>query len=117
MFPSMGGIDPKQMNGMLRQMGVKTEDLAAEKVTINLKDGSIIVVTSPSITQIDFKGQISFQVVGNVSKATGNVENEENEDIKLIMMQTNSTEKMAKEALVQSGGDLATAIMKLKNKE
>ncbi len=113
MFP-MGGIDPKQMNNMLRQMGVKTEDLDAQKVSISLNDGSTIEITSPSITKIDFKGQVSFQISGNVAKSQAQIQNDDSEDVKLIMMQTNSTEKVARQALEESNGDLAAAILKLK---
>ncbi len=106
MFPK---IDAKKMQAVMKQMGIKQEDIPAERVIIETGDKNIII-SNPSVTKINMQGQESFQITGEVSEETG--ENPE-EDIRTIMEKTNCTEKEAKEALEKSSGDLAEAILEL----
>ncbi len=113
MFPGMGGMDPKQMGSLLKQMGVKTKEIDADKVVVHCKDGSLLTVTAPSVTEIDFRGQKSFQVGGDVheEKASGQIAHQE--DVKIVMGQTGASAAQAQAALDSCGGNLAEAILKL----
>jgi nascent polypeptide-associated complex subunit alpha len=104
-----GGMDPKKMQAVMRQMGIKSEDIDATKVTIETTSGAVIIIDQPQVVQITMQGQKSFQVSGNVrteEKATG-------DDIKMVMEQTGCSEDAAKEALEKNGGDIAQAIVSL----
>ena len=41
MFPGMGKINPKQMQGLMKQMGISQEEIEAERVIIEKSDGKI----------------------------------------------------------------------------
>ena len=104
-----GGMDPKKMQALMKQMGIKSEDVDAVKVTIESSDGKTITITEPQVTKITMQGQTSFQIAGNVRVE----EKSSEEDLKLIMEQTGCTEEEAKAALEKSGGDIAQAIVSI----
>lgn len=106
-----GGVNPRQMQGMMRKMGISQEDIKAEKVIIEKKDGEKIVITNPSITRIKMQGQISYQIGGEENIETSTVETSK-DDIKTIMEKTGCSEEIAKKTLEETG-DLADAIMEL----
>jgi nascent polypeptide-associated complex subunit alpha len=113
MLPGMG-MDPKQMGSMLKQMGVKTTELESEKVIITLKDGGQVEILTPSVTEIEFRGQKSFQISGTVKQSVAPSEAGHQEDVKIVMAQTGATAAGAQAALDACGGNLAQAILKLK---
>ncbi len=57
-----GKMDPKQMASLMKQMGIKNEEIEAERVIIEKADGSKIIVESPSVQAIEMQGQKSFQI-------------------------------------------------------
>ncbi len=107
-----GGMDPKKMQALMKQMGIRSEEIQSSRVVIETPDGEI-VIEEPQVVQITMQGQKSFQISGKVKhteKATG-------EDIKMVMEQTGCSEEEAKVALEKSGGDIAEAIVSLGSKE
>lgn len=104
----MGGIDPRQMAGLMKKMGIKTETIEAEEVTI--KGSRTIVIRNPQVTVVDMQGQKTYQIMGDVEEK----KEENKEDLELVMEQTGATEDAAREALDGSEGDIALAILKLK---
>jgi alpha-NAC-related protein len=107
MFPGMG--NPKQMAGMLKQFGIKTEELEAEKVTIE-SNGKKIVIKNPKITVMHVQGQKVFTIMGEPEEEITVSE----DDIKMVMEQADATKKQAEEALKKHKGDIAEAITELK---
>ncbi len=105
MLPNM---NPKQMEALLRQMGIKTTQLKAKKVIIELDDSNYII-EEPVVIEISAKGKKSFQIEGEVKVEIPIKE----EDVKLVMEQTGCSEEEAKKALKEKG-DLAEAILYLK---
>ena len=57
----MGGLDPKKMQGMMKQLGIKQEEIDSSKVTIEKTDGSKIVIEPAQVTKINMQGQDSWQ--------------------------------------------------------
>ncbi len=111
MFP----INPKKMEGMLKQLGMKQDSIDAEEVIIKCSDKNL-VINNPSVTRINFQGNDMFQISGSVEEK--DLENPSaNEisidDVKAVMKKTGVSEKKAREALEESDGDLAKAIMDL----
>ena len=100
------GMDPKNMAKMMKQMGIKSEELEATRVIIEMS-GKKLIVENPQVVQITMQGQKSFQISGTVK------EDSSSEDIKLIMEQTGASEEKAKAALESAGGDIAEAIVAL----
>ncbi|MBU0760176.1 MAG: nascent polypeptide-associated complex protein [Nanoarchaeota archaeon] len=110
MFPGMGGLDPRKMQGMMKQLGIQQEEIPAEKVTIEKTDGSKIIIENPKVQKIKMQGQESFQVTGEVREEAG--EKFTDEDVKLVMEKTSTTEEKAR-ATLEETEDIAEAIMKL----
>jgi nascent polypeptide-associated complex subunit alpha len=106
-----GGIDPKKMQAMMKQMGIAQEEIDASKVTIEKTNGEKIIIDNPSVTKIKMQGQETFQIAGNIRTESEEVEISE-EDIETVMEKTGCSKKEAVKALEETG-DLAEAILKL----
>jgi len=109
MFP--GGVNPKQMAGMMKKMGISQENLPVKRVVFEMADGNI-VVDSPDVMRIKMQGQESFQVSGDVSEES--VEVFSDEDVEMVVAQSGKGEDVVREVLERVGGDIAEAIMELK---
>ena len=119
MFPlPFGKADPKKMQEMLKQLGVKSKEISAEEVIIKSGEKKI-VIREPQVTEIEFSGQKSFQIVGNVSVEEAGKERIEisKKDIKFVSEMLSVPEDKAKEALEKANGDIAKAILLLKSKK
>jgi len=106
MFP---GMNPKNMEKVMKQFGMKTETIDAKKVIIETENKKIIFL-DPEITKIGVKGQEIFQLQGNYEEENSISK----EDIELIMEKTGCSKEEAKKALEETG-DLTEAILKLKS--
>ena len=118
----MPGMNPKQMKKMMRQLGMKMDEIDATEVIIKAASGDI-VVNNPQVVRMNVQGQDSFQVTGTVSadapgeggaEATPAISDE---DIKLVEEQTGVSEERARKALEKTGGDIAKAILLLEEEE
>lgn len=96
---------------MMKKMGISQEEISAEKVTIEKKDGTIISIENPSVIEIKMQGEISFQISGEVSEKSKEVEVSP-EDIRTVMEKTGCSMKRAKEVLGRTK-DLAEAILEI----
>lgn len=106
-----GGLNPKKMQALMKQMGMNQEEIETSRVIIEKLDNSKIIVENPSVSKISMQGQETFQIVGDISEESGKLEISQ-EDIKSIIKKTNCTEEQAKKTLEETG-DLAEAIIKL----
>ncbi len=110
MFPN---INPRQMQAVMKQMGMSQDEVDALRVVIEKSDGGKIVVENPSVVKIRMQGQESFQVSGDVHETEEETEaGISEEDIKTVMEKAGVSESEAREALEETG-DLAEAILKL----
>jgi nascent polypeptide-associated complex subunit alpha len=107
------GMDPKSMQKVMKQMGIKSEEIGATKVTIELKEGGRLVVFEPQVVQVEMQGQKSFQISGKVSEEQDAGE----DDIKMVMEAAGCSREEAQNALRDSAGDIAEAIIRLKGDE
>jgi nascent polypeptide-associated complex subunit alpha len=106
-----GGIDPKKMQAMMRQMGIKQEEISANRVIIEGSDKNIII-ENPNVQKIVMQGQESWQITGQAREEP--IEEEiKDSDIQLVAEKTGKSEEQARKALEESKGDIAEAIMKL----
>lgn len=112
----MFNMNPAQMQRMMSQMGIKTSEMPAEKALFYLKDGTILELNAPQIVKMTIQGTETYQVVGHAN-VLSNVEKKleiTEEDILLVSQQANVSKDEAKKALDESKGDIAEAILKLK---
>ncbi len=105
-----GGIDPKKMQAMMKQMGIKQEEIDAARVVIEKNDGGKIVIENPSVMKVVMSGQESWQISGEAREEEASGFSEE--DVKLVMEKTEKSEAEVREALERTG-DIAGAIMEL----
>src|SRR5512136_2605973 len=104
-----GGLDPRKMKAMMKQMGINQDEIEANRVIIEQSDKKIII-ENPNVQKITMQGQTSYQISGD--------EHEENvgvseDDVVLVAQKTGKSRNEAKKALEDSGGDIAEAIVKL----
>ena len=105
-----GGLDPKKMQAMMKQLGMSQIDVPSERVIIEKTDGGKIVIDNPSVTKMSFQGNESFQITGDVREESSFSISEE--DIATVMEKTNASKEDAKKALEETR-DIAEAILKL----
>jgi len=103
-----GGLDPRKMKAMMKQMGINQDDVPANRVIIE-QDGKKIVIDNPVVQKIKMQGQESWQITGDAHEEALGVSEE---DIKLVMEKTGAAKDKAKKALEETN-DIAEAIVKL----
>lgn len=119
MMPGMGGkIDPRKMNQMMRQLGIDVKDIeGVQKVVIQTATKDI-VFDDASVTVMTAQGQKTYQVTGTPREEEHDVKLAYSEDdVKMVMEQTEASIEDAKAALEETGGDLAEAIVKLSGED
>lgn len=107
----MPGINPRQMQGMMKKMGISQEEIDASKVIIEKNDGNRIVIDNPNVSLVKMQGQETFQITGEYAEESSELKTSE-EDIKTVMEKTGCTEEQAKKSLEKTG-DLAESILEL----
>ncbi len=101
-------LNPKQMQELMKKMNIKQEELNAKKVVIELEEGKI-VIEKPVVVALKVKGKTSYQIVGEERFE----ESLNEEDISLIMKETNVSREKAVEALKKAEGRVADAILSI----
>jgi nascent polypeptide-associated complex subunit alpha len=133
-----GGMNPRKMKQMMKQMGIDVEELDAERVVIETADGDDLVFDGAQVTKMDAQGQETYQIVGSpdsvadagaggspsaVESGEGSVDATErdagvtdaipDEDVALVAERAEVPKSTAREALENVDGDLAAAIADL----
>lgn len=106
------GMNPRQMKKLMKQMGIKMEEMDGVKEVVIRLENKEIVLKDPIITIITAQGEKSYQIVPG-SEEVRAVVNVSEEDIKLVMEQAGVDYEAARKALIEADGDLAEAILKL----
>jgi len=106
-------IDKRQMERAMKQMGVKVDDLEdVREVVIKLSDREI-VLPNAQVMRTEMSGQRSYQVSGQEFERRPEPEISE-DDITLVVEQTGASREAVAQALKETKGDIAEAILKLK---
>ena len=109
MFP---GMNEKLLKQAMKKMGMKQEEIEASEVIIKCPDRQLII-KNPQVSKINAMGQETLQISGNIEEQP--LEKFTKEDIAIVIKQTNCKKEEAKQALEETG-DIAAAILKLKDK-
>ncbi|MEZ3115569.1 nascent polypeptide-associated complex protein [Halobaculum sp. MBLA0147] len=130
-----GGMNPRKMEQMMKQMGIDMEELDAESVVIVTEDEEL-VFDAPQVTKMDAQGQETYQIVGSPDthqvaggddealesgdeSDTDAADGEEaadaipEEDVELVAQRAGVPPSEARETLAAVDGDLAAAISEL----
>ncbi len=105
-------INPRQMEKMMKRMGIQSVSIEAEEVVIKTPEKDIII-RNPQVSRVNAMGQDTFQISGDVEEKEK--EGFSSEDVETVMTQADVSEAEAINALKETN-DLADAIMKLKKK-
>lgn len=117
-----GGMNPKQMQAMMKKMGIKVEEIDALRVVIECEDTSF-VIENPQVMLTKMPNQEMFQISGDVSEISNEARDQSvdteitDEDISMVADQAGVSPQQAEEMLVETRGDLAEAIMRLKESD
>ena len=107
----LGGLNPKKMQALMKQMGMEQIDIEALRVIIEKTDNSRIIIDNPAVAKISIQGKETFQITGEIKEESSKPQISET-DIKTIRDQTGKSESEARDALEKTG-DLAEAILEL----
>ena len=108
MFP--GGVNPKQMGQMMKRFGIKNDEVDAKEVIIVLNSGKKLIFENPQVQSIEMQGNKTFTIAGNPREESGVPD----EDVQMVAESAGVTKDKAKKALEEANGDIAEAILKLK---
>lgn len=105
------GMNPRQMQKMMKQMGIQQQEIDAHRVEIFCSDRKIIIEPA-DVSKVNMMGQQTFQVVGEIrEESLDSTPDINEEDIKTVMEQASCSEEEARDAISEANGDLAAAIM------
>lgn len=107
-------INPKQLEKMAKRMGIQTSPIEAEEVIIRTPDKDI-VINNPQVSKVNMMGQETWQITGEAEEKPRQPFS--NDDIDTVVNQTGASREEVTEALEAAHGDLAEAIMKIKEKK
>lgn len=107
-----GNINPKKMKQMMKQMGMKVEQIEdVEKIVIHTPRGNYIF-DSAEVTAMTMKGMTTYQIAGEPRFEEAQPEIPD-DDVRMVAEQANVGLDDARETLVSCKGDIAEAILKL----
>jgi nascent polypeptide-associated complex subunit alpha len=102
---------------MMKQLGMKSEEINAKRVIMELENGKI-VIEEPSVTAMEIQGHKTYTVMGTEKREDGSQEAGTKEipedDVRLVAAQAAVSTEKARKALEECEGDLAEAIKMLK---
>lgn len=97
----------------MKRLGIQQQEIDATEVIIRTADKEI-VITEPQVSKVNMMGQETFQIAGKIhERATSTTPDITDDDVKTVMEQAGVSEGKAKQALEESKGDIAEAILKL----
>ena len=107
MFP---GMNPKDLQKVMKKMGIKQEEIDAHEVIIKCADKDLII-RNPHVSKVNAMGQETLQIIGDIEEVPA--EKFTPADIKTVAEQAHVSEAVARKALEDNNGDLAQAILSL----
>ncbi len=120
MIPGLGKIDPRQMKMAMKKMGMQTEEIDDVSEVIIRTKSKEYRFSKPSVVMVKVSGQQIYQVTGEpvIGGATASESVHsgpviQQEDIDLVVSQTGCTAEQARQALMQTDGRPADAIIRI----
>jgi len=107
-----GRMNPRQMNQMMKRLGINIKEIENVKKVIIQTETTEYIINNPEVTIMDAQGQKTYQVTGN-AQIKQLEEQIPQQDIDLVAEQTGKSKEEAKNALKETKGDIAEAILKL----
>jgi len=108
---------------MMQKMGMKVDEVANVSQVLIKTESRHIVIEEPTVTVVTMQGQVMYQIAGGrvseavpqpVPEAQVTIQPAPESDVQLVAQQTGKSVEEARKALSEAGGDLAKAILALK---
>jgi nascent polypeptide-associated complex subunit alpha len=104
----------REMRRMLDKMGLEMKDLGSIEEVIIKTDTKELYLIKPQVIEMKGKDSTIFQVVAtNVEEKQRDIPVFKEEDVILVMQQATVSKERAIQALIDSKGDMAQAILNL----
>ena len=104
----------RQMRRMMDKMGLDMEEIPNVQEVIIRTDKKEILIPKPSVTEMKSKENSIFQVIAeSFEEKELEVQIFSEDDVTLVCQQANCDEEKAKNALADTKGDIAQAILRL----
>ena len=115
------GMSPRDTKRLMKRMGLSMDAMRDVQQVVFKTSVKEIIVEEPEVAMLNLKGQKVFQVTGGKITERALAAEEKKlavpeEDIRLVADQTGKSVEEARQALEESGGDLAKAILLLQTK-
>ena len=108
------GVNSKQVQAMMKQMGMSQEEMGVTEVTMKTESGKVLKFSNPSVQKVSMQGQTTFQVVGEYSEEEESLSPDiTEEDVTTVKEQAGVSQEEARKALEDTNGDIAQAIVDL----
>jgi len=114
MIPGMSPKQLKKMERQMKKMGMDMKELDGVKEVIIRFDDKELIIPNAEVSMMNVMGQETYQVSGTAMEVE--IESEitiPDEDIEMVANQAAVTKEVAEQALIETKGDLAEAILKL----
>ena len=116
------GMNPKDVQKAMKRLGIRQEEIDAQEVIIRTPDKDL-VIKNPHVSKVNMMGNETFQISGEITEVEKNeaietaqaLETTE-DDVSTVVGQTSCSRQEALQALEESNGNLAEAILKLQNR-
>lgn len=107
----------RNMRRMMDKMGLDMSEIPNVQEVIIKTDKKEIIIAKPSVTEMKAKDNTIFQVIAeSYEEKEREVPVFSDEDLELVSQQASVSKEQAIEALIESKGDLARAILLLTTK-
>jgi nascent polypeptide-associated complex subunit alpha len=110
-------MNPREANRMMQRMGMQVEQVDGVTRVVIESASKKIIIDEPEVAIVKVQGQTVYQVGGGRSREEGPPVVSTADDAKLVASQAGVSIEEAANALRQSNGDLAQAIILLKQKK
>jgi nascent polypeptide-associated complex subunit alpha len=111
-------VNPREARRMMRRMGMNMNAMSDVEEVVIRTTSKELIIEEPEVAILELQGQKIFQITGG--KMTEKVMERSStkipeEDIRLVADQTGKSVEEARQALQESEGDLAKAILLLQS--
>lgn len=104
----------RDMRRMLDRMGLDMKDLGSVEEVVIRTDVKEIFLKKPQVVEMKGKDSTIYQVIATeIEESKRDVPSFKEEDIILVMQQTNASKEKAIASLTETKGDIAQAILNL----
>ncbi|GAB7015657.1 nascent polypeptide-associated complex protein [Methanogenium cariaci] len=109
----MPGVNPKKMKQMMKQLGMKMEDIeGVERVVIYTTEGEYVFEPA-EVVVTTMQGTKTYQLQGSEPVFTPKAMEIPDDDVSLVAEQAQVSPDEARAALIAAKGEIAEAIIRL----